>query len=81
MSIAGLPVLITFNGKTVEGHVLFGSDNRASLMLALDAALYTSAGGMYPGQLAVLRKGNTYHDLLTDEEVQIEWPDQMPTRK
>ena len=55
---------------TVEGHVIYGSDNRASLMLGFEAILDGGFVGMMP---VLLGEDGVYRNIFTNHEVKIEW--------
>lgn len=63
----GNRVLVTYQGRTVQGCVFTASDNRLSLMLLLDSHL-----GIYEVLMPVLWLEHGYVDLLNAQEVNIQ---------
>jgi hypothetical protein len=63
----GDPVIITYEGRTVSGHVILASPNGKSLMLEFEAIL-----GGFVGMMPVLeREDGDYHDLLSGNVVKV----------
>jgi hypothetical protein len=70
MAISGQKLRLTYQGRTVDAVVVFGSDNRNSLMVAFDALLDGCAGMM---AIATEDDGTT-RNLMTWHVVEVEWP-------
>jgi hypothetical protein len=72
--ISGQKCRITVDGRTVYATVFSGSDNKHSLMLESDSAIWIG-GVMYAGNIALLwvEEKKTYIDLITGVEVNLEW--------
>lgn len=60
-------VRITYEGRTVFGHIKLASKNQRSLMLSFEAIL-----GGYVGMMPVLLSGESYRDLLNMHEVKLD---------
>lgn len=63
----GDPVLIGYDGRTVEGTIMLASENELSLMLGFEAML-----GGHLGMMPVLRDdGGVYRSIITGEAVAV----------
>lgn len=63
-------------GKIIDAVVMFGSDNRRSLILSFDGAAHTSDGGMYLSMMPVVLDHGQWTD-LRGEEITLEWLDEV----
>lgn len=73
--VQGQKLKLTFNGKTIDARVRLGSDNLKSLLVTFDCAVRTPKGGAYLGEMPLLfdERRQTYVDLISDTEAQVEW--------
>lgn len=73
--VQGQKLKLTFNGRTVDASVRFGSDNLKSLLVTFDCALSTPSGGAYLGEMPLLldESRNCYIDLITGTEAGVKW--------
>jgi hypothetical protein len=63
----GQCVKLAYCGRTIDAEVMLASPNGVSLMLRFDGALPTPDGGMFVGQIPLLRDGHgVYRDLMAN---------------
>jgi hypothetical protein len=69
MAISGQKLRLTYQGRTVDAVVVFGSENKKSLMVEFDALLDGC-----PGMMAIATEDDgTTRNLLSWHVVEIEW--------
>lgn len=68
MAISGQKLRLTHNGRTVDAVVVFGSENRKSLMVSFEA-IVDGCVGMMP----VLVEDGVARNVFTGSMVEIEW--------
>lgn len=73
--VQGQKLKLTWNGTTIDAHVLLGSDDLKGLIVTFDCGLRIPRGGSYLRDLPLLfdEERETYVDLISRTEALIEW--------